>query len=119
MEKIKLSKEVEDKVYDLIELAKNSGKVRKGTNEATKAVERGITKFLAIAEDVNPPEIVMHLPKLCNERGIPFCHVSSKKELGNSAGLEVPTSAVAIVELSEGKDVLAEIKKVIDKMKKE
>jgi len=119
MEKVKLSKELENKVYDLIELAKNSGKIRKGTNEATKAIERGITKFVAIAEDVTPPEIIMHLPKLCNDRKIPFCYVGSKKELGSSAGLEVPTAAVAITELSEGKDILMELKKAIEKLKKE
>ena len=119
MEKIKLSKELEDKVYDLVEIAKNSGKVRKGTNEATKAVERGITKFVVIAEDISPPEIVMHFPALCNERGVLFCHVSSKKELGSSAGLEVPTAAIAITELTEGKDLLMEIKKQIENLKKE
>ena len=57
-------KELVDKVYEAIEVAKATGKIRKGTNEATKVIEKGIAKLVAIAKDVNPPEITMHIPLL-------------------------------------------------------
>jgi len=51
---------------------------------------------------VQPPEVVMHLPLLCEEKSIPYAFVPSKQELGNAAGLVVGTAAVAIIEEGEG-----------------
>src|SRR5205814_1289826 len=39
--RFEMPKDLVDKTYQSIELAKESGKVRKGTNEVTKHVERG------------------------------------------------------------------------------
>jgi len=104
-----VSKEVVDKVLEAIEIAKSTGKIRKGTNEATKALERGIAKLVAVAKDVSPPEIVMHLPLLAKEKGVLCAKVTSKEELGAAAGLDVGTSAIAIVEEGEAKTLLKEI----------
>jgi len=100
-----------EKVLRAVELAKNTGKIRIGTNEATKAVERGIAKLVVTAEDVNPPEVVMHLSPLCNEKKIAFAKVKSKQDLGRAAGISVPTAAVAIIEAGEGKKTLDEVLK--------
>ena len=56
--------------YSIIEKARKSGKVEKGTNEVTKAVERGTAKLVVFATDVEPKEIVQHLPIICKEKGI-------------------------------------------------
>jgi len=104
-----VSKDVSDKVLRLIETAKNTGQVRKGTNETTKAIERGIAKLVVMASDVEPKEIVMHLPAMCEEKKIPYVYVPSKMELGRAAGIDVPTAAVGIVEVGEGKDAFKEI----------
>jgi len=106
---IEVSKELMDKVFEAIEVAKTTGKIRKGTNEATKTLEKGTAKLVAIAKDVTPPEIVMHLPLIGKEKNIPVIEVSSKEELGASAGIEVGTSAVAIIEEGEAKKLLKEI----------
>jgi len=92
------SKEDMDKALEIIEVAKATGKIRKGTNEVTKAIERGKAKFVVVAKDANPKEIVMHLPLLAQEKNVLFVEVSSRADLGASAGLEVPTVAVAVVE---------------------
>jgi large subunit ribosomal protein L7Ae len=102
-------KELNERVYQAIENAKASGKVKKGVNEVTKAVEKGTAKLVAFASDVNPPEIVMHLPLLCKEKGIPCAKVGSKEELGASVGLTVPTVAVAIVQEGDAKDLVKQI----------
>ena len=86
-----------EKVLEIVELSRETGKIRKGVNETTKAVERGEAKLVVVAEDVNPPEIVMHLPALCEEKGVPLVKVPSKADLGRAAGLDVPTSSVAVV----------------------
>lgn len=102
-------KELQEKVYEAIELAKRSGKIKKGTNEVTKAIEKGTAKLVVTAKDVNPQEIVMHLQPLCKEKGIPFAIVSKKDELGIAAGLTVGTSCVAIITEGDAKNVLGKI----------
>lgn len=104
-----MSKEQEDKILHAVEIARNTGKIKIGANETTKAVERGIAKLVVIAEDVEPKEVVMHLPYLCKEKNIPFVNVSSKKELGRTAGIDVATSSVAILEEGEAKKQIEEI----------
>ena len=84
--------------YQIIEKAKKSGKIEKGTNEVTKAIERGTAKFVAYAKDVEPKEIVAHIPVLCKEKGIKCEEVDDKKKLGIAAGLPVATSSVAVIE---------------------
>jgi len=103
-------KELADEALKLLEdIRKVNGKIRKGVNETTKAIERGQAKLVYIAMDVNPPEIVMHLPPLCEERGIPYLFVPSKVELGKAAGIERPASSAAIIEAGEAKDKLQRI----------
>ncbi|NTV23307.1 MAG: 50S ribosomal protein L7ae [Nanoarchaeota archaeon] len=97
-----------EKAYEVVELAKTTGKIRKGTNEVTKAIERGTAKLVVYAKDTNPPEIVMHIPLLCKEKKIPCVEVPSKEELGAAAGLGLGTSAVAVVEAGEGAGLLKE-----------
>ncbi len=87
--------------YQIIEKAKATGKIEKGTNEVTKAIERGTAKFVAYASDVEPKEIVAHLPILCKEKNIKCAEVDSKQKLGIACGLPVPTSSVAVVEVGE------------------
>ena len=85
-------------VYDKIEKARKSGKIEKGTNEVTKAIERGTAKLVVYATDVEPKEIVQHIPVLCKEKGIPCEEADSKQKLGVAAGLNVACSSVAIIE---------------------
>ena len=101
--------EIANKAYEAIEIAKTTGKIKKGTNETTKVIERGVAKLVVAAKDVNPPEVIMHLPVLCKEKNIPYVEVPSKEELGAAAGLEVPTSSVAIVQEGEAKDLIKQI----------
>jgi large subunit ribosomal protein L7Ae len=87
--------------YNLIEKARKTGKVDKGTNEVTKAIERGVAKAVFYAADVNPKEIVAHLAALSKEKNIPCFEVDSKQKLGVAVGIPVSTSAVAIIEAGE------------------
>jgi len=85
-------------VYGFIEKVAEKGKIVKGVNEVTKHIERGNAKLVVSAQDVDPKEIVMHLPILCKEKGIPFIEVPSKTELGKSAKLIVSCSTLAILD---------------------
>ena len=94
-------------------------KIRKGMNEVTKSIERSLAKLVIMAEDVTPPEILFHVPLLCEEKSIPFCYVSTKKELGNSARINVASSAIVIENEGTGNDrELEDILKKIEALKK-
>lgn len=114
-----LSKELIDKVYESIELAKATGKLRKGSNEVTKALEKGEAKLVIIAKDVNPPEITMHLPLLAEEKNITLVEVPSKEELGAAAGIEVGTAAVAVTKEGEAKKLVQDIINKVGASKKQ
>lgn len=100
-----------NEILELVEIARETGKIRKGVNETTKAVERKAAKFVVVADDVDPPEIIMHLQPLCDEKKIPLAKVPSKSELGRACGIEVSTAAVAVVDAGEGKKKLDDILK--------
>jgi len=116
--KFEMPEELMKKVLQLVEIARTTGKVKKGTNETTKAVDRGEAKLAIIAMDVEPEEIVMHLPALCEEKGVPYVYVKSKQELGKAAGIEVPAASAAIIEPGEGAKLLEEIVKEVKNLKK-
>ena len=98
--------DLQAKALEVVEAATNEGGIRKGINETTKAIERGEAKLVIVAEDVDPAEIVLHIPGLCEEKGIPFMFVAEKKALGKAAGLGVGTSAVAIAKAGAGEGAL-------------
>lgn len=99
-----------EQALEIIEIAKKTGKLKKGSNEVTKAIESGRAKFVVYAADTNPKEIIMHLPLLAKEKGIKFAEVSTKEELGAAAGLPVGTAAVAVMNEGEAKELIKNFK---------
>lgn len=103
------SKENIEKALEAVEVARATGKIRKGTNETTKAIEKEQAKLVVVAKDVSPPEVTMHLPLLCKEKGIPCIVGPSKEELGAAAALGVGTSSIAIVQEGEAAKLIKEL----------
>ncbi len=110
-------KELSDKAYSMVEIARDSGKIKKGTNEVTKVVERGNAAMVIMATDVEPPEILAHMPALCEERNVPYIYVPSKAELGNATGLEKPTASIAVMDVGKAKPLLDELVKAVADLK--
>lgn len=81
-----------------------NGKLIKGINEVTKAAEKGTAKLVIVAQDVDPKELVMHIPIICKEKGITYFELPSKSELGKVAKLNVSCSSLAVVEFGEFAD---------------
>ncbi|MCD6590756.1 MAG: 50S ribosomal protein L7ae [Candidatus Aenigmarchaeota archaeon] len=116
--KFEVPKDLVDKIYEAVEIAKNTGKVRKGVNETTKCIERGLAKLVIMATDVQPEEILMHIPALCEEKKIPYTYVPSKLELGKAAGIDVASSSIAIEEEGDAKRLIDDIRKKLEALKK-
>jgi large subunit ribosomal protein L7Ae len=94
--KFEVTNDVVSKTYEALQLAKQSGTIRKGANEVTKSVERGLASFVVIAADVEPEEVVVHIPGLCEQKKIAYSYVPSKVDLGKAIGMNVPCTAIAV-----------------------
>lgn len=99
----------DESVFEIIEVAKKSGKLKKGCNEVTKALEKGQAKLVVVAKDIQPKEIVMHLSLLAKEKGAKYAEVEKKEELGAAAGLPLGTAAVAVVDAGEAGEMLKQL----------
>ena len=104
-------------IYESLRVAVQTGKVKRGTNEATKAIERGVSKLIIIAEDVEPPEVVAHLPIICEEQGAAYAFVPSKQELGKALGIEITSAACAILDSGDAQHIIDEVIASIAKIK--
>ena len=108
-------KDIQEQVYELVKaIGKDGrGKIKKGANEVTKAAERGIASMIVMAENVNPGELLAHVPMICKEKGIPFIYVEDQGYLADSAGMTAGTrtAAVAVLDVDkEAQDIFIEVK---------
>jgi large subunit ribosomal protein L7Ae len=116
--KFEVPKEVADAAYEALQIATKTGAVRKGTNETTKAIERAQAKLVVIAEDVDPPEVVAHLPLLCDERKIPYLFVPSKEKVGSAIGIDVPAASACVVNEGDATGLVKEISTRLERLKR-
>ena len=105
--------EVQNKALEALEIARDTGKIKKGANEATKAIERSIATLVLIGADVEPEEIVMHLAPLCEEKKIPYIFINKQNDIGTACGLEVGSTAAAIVKPGKAKEIVDDIGKQV------
>ena len=108
------SKSIQKEIFNVITKASQLKKIKKGANESTKTLNRGISDLIVIAADVKPLEIVLHLPLLCEDKNVPYVFVESQKLLGRACGVSRPVIAASI--LSNTSD---ELKNTITKLKQE
>ncbi len=109
--------DLEDDALEALEVARDTGSVKKGTNEATKAIERGNAELVFVAEDVQPEEVVMHLPELADEKGIPFIFVGTQDDLGRASGLEVGSAAAAVIDAGEAAGDVEDIAEKVEELR--
>lgn len=107
--------DVQAKIAEALSMVKDTGKLRKGVNEVTKSIEKKTALLVIVAEDVQPEEVVLHIPILCEEKGIPIAFMATKKDLGSAAGLIVPTSSIAIENAGGAKELVNDIIKRLPK----
>lgn len=109
--------EIQNKALEALEIARDTGKIKKGSNEATKVIERGLAQLVLIGADVEPEEIVMHLPPLCDEKQTAFVIINKQGDIGAASGLDVGSAAAAIVKPGKAKDLVDEIVKQVSELR--
>lgn len=115
--KFEVPDEIQNKALEALEIARDTGKIKKGSNEATKAVERGIAQLVLLGADVEPEEIVMHLPPLCDEKQAPYVIINKQSDIGAASGLDVGSAAAAIVKPGKAKELIDDVVKQITELK--
>ena len=105
-------------ILDLTQQACNYKQLKKGANEATKSLNRGIAEFVVLAADAEPLEILLHLPLLCEDKNVPYVFVLSKLALGRACGVSRPVIACAVTsnEASQLKDQIVQLKDKIEQL---
>ncbi|XP_058824644.1 NHP2-like protein 1 homolog [Topomyia yanbarensis] len=106
------------KIMTLIQQAVNYKQLRRGANEATKTLNRGLAEFIVMAADAEPLEIILHLPLLCEDKNVPYVFVRSKQALGRACGVSRPivSCSVTINEGSQLKSQIVSIQQEIERL---
>ncbi|KAF7311508.1 SnRNP subunit [Mycena kentingensis (nom. inval.)] len=107
-----------DSILELVQQAGQYKQLKKGANEATKTLNRGIAEFIVLTGDTEPIEILLHLPLLCEEKNVPYIFVPSKAALGRACGVTRPVIAASVT-TSESKELSSQIitiKNAIEKL---
>ena len=106
------------KLLELVQQANNYKQLKKGANETTKTLNRGISEFIVLAKDTEPLEILLHLPLLCEDKNVPYVFVPSKNALGRACGVSRPVIAASITtnESSQLKGQIDTLKLEIEKL---
>ncbi|SVB81261.1 uncharacterized protein METZ01_LOCUS234115, partial [marine metagenome] len=98
--------DVQERVYEMVKVlgSQGKGKLKKGANEVTKSAERGTAQMIVMAENVNPGELLAHIPMICKEKGIPYIYVEDQSFLAEAAGMSTGTRTATIAVMQVEKD---------------
>ncbi|EGO01894.1 hypothetical protein SERLA73DRAFT_177491 [Serpula lacrymans var. lacrymans S7.3] len=89
-------KKLPKKLHKVIRKASKARQVKRGVKEVVKGIRKGEKGLLVLAADINPIDIISHLPLMAEEAQIPYVFVTSKEELGHASSTKRPTSCVMI-----------------------
>ncbi|CAH9056464.1 unnamed protein product [Cuscuta epithymum] len=105
-------------IHDLVAQDANYKQLKKGANEATKTLNKGISGFIVMVADTEPLEILLHLPLLAEDKNVPYVFVKSKEALGRACGVTRPVIACSVTsnEGSQLKAQITEFKNAIEKL---
>jgi U4/U6 small nuclear ribonucleoprotein SNU13 len=112
------SAELSNTILDVVQQAVNYQQLKKGANEATKTLNRGIASLVVMAGDADPIEILLHLPLLAEDKNVPYVFVPSKAALGRACGVTRPVIAASITtnDQSPIQSLLAKLRTEVEKL---
>src|SRR5690606_8078137 len=104
-------------ILDLVQQASHYRQLKKGANETTKTLNRGISEFIVMAADTTPLEILLHLPLLCEDKNVPYVFVPSKIALGRACGVS-RSGIAASVTSNEASELSGQVRTLKDKIER-
>ena len=75
--------------------------LKRGVKEVVKHIRKAGKGLCVIAGDISPVDVIVHVPILCEEAGMPYVYIDSKEALGAAGAPKRPTACVVVV--NEGK----------------
>jgi len=100
-----------NQILDLVQQASHFKQLKKGANEVTKTLNRGIAEFIVLTADTEPIEILLHLPLLCEDKNVPYVFVPSKAAVGRACGVTRPVIACSVT-TNEARDLNSQIQTI-------
>jgi len=100
-----------NQILDLVQQAGQMKQLKKGANEATKTLNRGIAEFIILTADTEPIEILLHLPLLCEDKNVPYVFVPSKTALGRACNVSRPVIAASVT-TNESRELNSQIQTI-------
>ncbi|KAI4135011.1 MAG: hypothetical protein LQ347_001046 [Umbilicaria vellea] len=100
-------------ILDLVQQASHYRQLKKGANEATKTLNRGISEVIILAADTSPLAILLHLPLLAEDKNVPYIYVPSKIALGRACGVSRAVIAASIT-TNDASDLMSQIRTLKD-----
>jgi U4/U6 small nuclear ribonucleoprotein SNU13 len=104
-------------ILDLVQQASHYRQLKKGANEATKTLNRGVSEVVILAADTAPLAILLHIPLLCEDKNVPYIYVPSKMALGRACGVSRAVIAASIT-TNEASDLMGQIRALKDKVER-
>ncbi|KAK4984781.1 RNA binding protein snu13 [Elasticomyces elasticus] len=104
-------------ILDLVQQASHSRQLKKGANEATKTLNRGISEIIVLAADTAPLAILLHLPLLCEDKNVPYVYVPSKAALGRACGVSRAVISASIT-TNEASELMQQIRALKEKVER-
>jgi len=104
-------------ILDLVQQSSHYRQLKKGANEATKTLNRGISEIVILAADTSPLAILLHLPLLAEDKNVPYVYVPSKTALGRACGVSRAVIAASIT-TNEASDLMTQIRELKDKVER-
>ncbi|KAF1918314.1 50S ribosomal protein L30e-like protein [Ampelomyces quisqualis] len=109
--------QLSQEILDLVQQATHYRQLKKGANEATKTLNRGISECIILAADTSPLAILLHLPLLCEDKNVPYVYVPSKMALGRACGVARAVIACSITS-NDASDLMGQIRTLKDKVER-
>ncbi|THY29751.1 L30e-like protein [Aureobasidium pullulans] len=122
-------------ILDLVQQASHYRQLKKGANEATKTLNRGVAEVVILAADTAPLAILLHIPLLCEDKNVAlvqseptaaacdidhshsYIYVPSKMALGRACGVSRAVIAASIT-TNEASDLMGQIRALKDKVER-
>lgn len=90
-------KKMNKKILRVVKRASKAKHVKRGVKEVVKALRKGEKGLVIVAGDILPPDVISHLPVLCEDSSVAYVFIPSKEDLGSAGATKRPTSVVMIV----------------------
>lgn len=94
------------RLYKLIKkAAANKDRLHRGLKNVQTRIRKGGKGICVFAGDVTPIDIYCHLPIVCEDKEIPYCFVTSKRDIAAALGAKRPCIVALISEDEDYKDL--------------